>query len=416
MVRSKVLLVALVVASLLGCYGAVIPTKKGSGGVPFASSPAGTIDGGRAGQAQVALLGSGAAVFGGRSAIAPATDTIYVFSGGVVGLSRARLATARTEAVAVVLSSGDVLVVGGQDPSGSALASTEIFSPGADTVRAGPVLQVARTGAIVLLEGDTVFVVGGADTGPGAGQVETWSVTSGGAAFVLEKASLLAARVGAHALEVAPGKLLVVGGMSRARIAAPELLDLATGARPLGVPQGMRTGASLVGLGARFFVLGGGLPTVVGDGDTLVGSALVTSLVRLPAPRAFAATVALSSEGALILGGQGASGESLESSVELDETAGEVELRAGPGLLAARSDPRASLLADGTIFLSGGVDPTGVPVEECELLSRGRAPVATIAPTSTAATTTGSTASISTRSFVVPRTTPITLPFLLPSP
>jgi hypothetical protein len=175
--RFTIFMAALAVASLLGCYGTVAP-KKASSGLALVSSSAGTLGGGRVGHAQVALLGSGAAIFGGSSATAAATDTIYVFSGGVVQLSSATLATARTEAAAILLPSGDVLVVGGIDANGSLLASSEIYSPGSDSVTRGPSLNVARGGANVFLEGDTVVVVGGADTGSGAGEVETWSSPS----------------------------------------------------------------------------------------------------------------------------------------------------------------------------------------------------------------------------------------------
>jgi hypothetical protein len=236
---------------------------------------------------------------------------------------------------------------------------------------------------------------------------------TGGGAFALGKASLLVARRGARAIQVAPGKFLVSGGTSHGAIAPPELLDLVIGSKALGVPQGSRDGAVLLVIGSRVYVLGGALPAIVGDGDTLVGAALVASTLRLSSPRAFAAAVALTPEVVVILGGMDLHG-ALASSLAVDGTAGDIEVHAGPGLPEASSHIEASLLADGTILATGGLDSSNVLVGNCTLISRGQ-PVVTTS-TSTAPTTSSSTAPVSTHSTVLPKTGSIVPPFTLPSP
>ncbi|GIW70697.1 MAG: hypothetical protein KatS3mg102_0239 [Planctomycetota bacterium] len=122
--------------------------------------------------AALAPLGNGkVAIIGGRSGVATnaaaeATIAIYDDATGTIQLATRQLQTARSDATAVALPNGDILVVGGISSTGQVLASTEVISGnGIDlTVRQGPNLQVARRGhTATLLPNGAVLIAGGED-------------------------------------------------------------------------------------------------------------------------------------------------------------------------------------------------------------------------------------------------------------
>ena len=120
------------------------------------------------------------------------------------------LATGRYKHGAVVLESGEVLVVGGTADDINLLRSSEVFDPASRTFRRGPDLLSGRyklTDSIVALPGDRAVVAGG-----GAG-VEILDVPAGRARTV---PSLAGGRRSFSTMGVTDGRLVLVGGYDEA--------------------------------------------------------------------------------------------------------------------------------------------------------------------------------------------------------
>jgi len=162
--------------------------------------------------------------------------------------------------VAVTLDDGRVLVTGGMTPGApaegvfGAYSSTKLYDPRTGTWLAKGLLNVARFApAGALLADGTVLVVGGtyldSSTTRALASAELFDPDSGSWS---RTGDLRAARGGAHAVTLADGRVLVVGGSGEADgapLGSAEVLDPATGTwASAGSLATTRQGFGLVGL------------------------------------------------------------------------------------------------------------------------------------------------------------------------
>lgn len=156
------------------------------------------------------LLGSLAAVIGGRSdasAANSALDTIEFYDEATNRWTvvTARLSTPRTGHAAVRLANKDILVIGGQSLTGQVLNTTEVISGSGvnASVRSGPSLAVARKNhTATLLNDGNILVVGGEDA--------SGAPIASAEVFALPGRSVAGANPGA----VVPGGAGAPGGLS----------------------------------------------------------------------------------------------------------------------------------------------------------------------------------------------------------
>jgi N-acetylneuraminic acid mutarotase len=195
------------------------------------------------------------------------------------------LAGPRFKASAVTLTDGRVLIVGGSQSRESdpiPLGSTEIYDPPSDRWSSAGTLAVARRGfALVALPDGGALVVGGLG-GVGRAQSERVATVERFDAATKEWSrvqDLPYPVVGASAIRLADGRVLVAGGSVR----PPELLDA-------------ETGTYVSGLTADALLF-----------DPRTGR--WTATTPMPIPRADASAVVLSDGSVVLVGGSAAEGE-----------------------------------------------------------------------------------------------------------
>ena len=262
-----------------------------------------------------ALIVGGAAVAGGMPAgIAFAGANRSDAHGQPVGSARLLVGGPRAAHTATVLADGRVLVAGGCQAfaagtcmAGAVTATTEIYDPESDTFAAGPSLLHARWGHDAVLRGDgTVLIVGGRGDSGGALPAEVLDPD--------EPRGFDAGVVSGRAAGLPTGSVLVVGGTT-----APD---------------------SAVSLWAS-------------PGETV-------SLPPLAVARLDPTLTALD-DGAVLIAGGG------DATLALYD--GRATVAALPPRFVVMTESRqaATRLADGTVLLSGGVDPVGVTRSEAAL-------------------------------------------------
>ncbi|WP_375768525.1 kelch-like protein [Archangium gephyra] len=178
------------------------------------------------------LLSSGKVlVLGGHLGGLAATNAAEVYDPGP-GTWRtvASMAIPRFETTATLLPNGKVLVSAGYPGGSTPLAEVEVYDPGSDTWSAtAPMLSARNAHAATLLPNGKVLVSGGWHRGPlGSAEVYdpasvTWSATG----------SMISGRAGHTATLLPNGKVLVAGGSIDGRgttnINAAEVYDPASG-------------------------------------------------------------------------------------------------------------------------------------------------------------------------------------------
>jgi N-acetylneuraminic acid mutarotase len=225
----------------------------------------------------------------------------------------ASLTTRRYDQTATLLSNGNVLIAGGTQIN-TRLSSVEIYNPGIDSWQSGPNLQTGRSNATAtLMSNGKVLMVGGIGQNGVLASAElydadqhTWTPA----------ASLSTARANHTAILLTTGQVLVAGGTGAAHqlLASAELYDPKLNRWSAAGPMG----------GAR-----------AGATGTLLDSGFV-----------------------LEVGGNTGGGPRVEAYVPASDSwisTPELSPFNGPALLIGHT---ATALADGTVLVAGGVDPS----------------------------------------------------------
>jgi N-acetylneuraminic acid mutarotase len=273
-----------------------------------------------------------------------------------------------------VLSNGKVIVIGGMIDNTSATTSVQIYNPTTQKWSTGASLAAARANhTATLLNSGKIFVTGGFD---GTARLQSTALYDP-PTDSWETGPALASKRGAHgAAKLADGKVLVVGGNddTATRLSTAEIYDpathtftatgsLTTGREEFGQPifvTAAEAGAATYPQGAVF--VGGGydgtnilaIPEIynVSTGTWAVGNT-GTHLRRYPA------WVKLADGKIWAAGGQNANTPDQTSQTQyFDVSTGNWTSRAsltGMQGLAKRAKSPAVLLANGNVFIFGGV-------------------------------------------------------------
>jgi hypothetical protein len=124
------------------------------------------------------------------------------------------MATPRSGASAILLSSGEVLIAGGFGGTGGAVSSAELFEPGTlSFVPGGDMLAARATFRMVRLDDDTVLAIGGVPTMAGTPITNVDRFTRSGKSWTAMP-SLNTGRSGHSATMLSGGEVVVIGGTS----------------------------------------------------------------------------------------------------------------------------------------------------------------------------------------------------------
>lgn len=266
----------------------------------------------------------------------------------------------RSDAAAVPLSNGKILLAGG----GSGLKTAELFTPGSGSVATGDMIGGrARAAAVVLPSPERVLVIGGGSGTGGSTGVEVYDVAAG---TWTARAALPQPRSGMGAIRLATGphagQVLVVGGNdSGTQYASALRYDPASdGWVTLGTSlQTARHFPQVVALPSGKILIAGGDtyaydPTVAVDvydptTDTLApGPAMTSARTNFRLER-------LADGKILAIGGY--SGSAARATTEIfDETTN--TWSAGPSLANARYDLGSVTLPYGRVIVAGGASAT----------------------------------------------------------
>lgn len=237
------------------------------------------------------------------------------------------LAASRTDAQAVTLLDGSVLLMGGVDSTGDALSSAELFEPASRTFTAvGPMHEVRRAFTATLLA-DGVLVVGGLTENGSLAACELYDPAT---RTFLPTGSLLESRYDHQAVRLEDGRVLVIGGEFLKNSSSPnvelsscELYDPASGTFS-------STGSMKE---TRYAFTATLLPdgTVLAAGGQKLASFLATGETYSP------------------------------STGTWTQTTGSMSV--------ALSEQRAVRMADGRVLLVGGVNDTSAPLKSGEVYS-----------------------------------------------
>ena len=235
-------------------------------------------------------------------------------------------AIGRTGFTATLFGGGLVLVAGGTDASNAVLGSAQIYSETGSGFGLAGNLTTARTGAVaVLLPNGEVLVAGGSSDGTANGALNTAELFDPAAGtFTPTSTTMTAARLGASAVLLNSGKVLLAGGAnSGGALNSAELYDPVTDTfASSGNLNAARTGASATLLESGKVLIAGG------SSDGTVNGALNSAEVFDPAGNAGAGTFA--------------------------SVAG-----ATPTLGDNRWQPEAALLLGGDVLIAGGMNSSG---------------------------------------------------------
>ncbi|MCA8922947.1 MAG: immune inhibitor A [Planctomycetes bacterium] len=375
------------VAALLAFTGCNSGSKSKSGSTAAAvTTQQNTTPAGQSGTIKVAALNA-ARAFHTATLTGQAVIVIGGESGGSVLASAEQyqggawspvgsLSTARTQHTATKLANGQILVAGGQaDVQGSQiLASTELFDPATGAFTPGPSMGVERSGHVAIaftnLGKEYVLIAGGSSTTGSLNSAEVYDVQAG--IFVPVAAPMIQDRVGAEAVRLPTGEIVIQGGITNlvpgqqfsttpAGVESFDPASLTFAAMPtLGVD---RFGSALsMNERGEAIVIGGNSQarweSSIETLDRMVGT-WVTSAAQLSAPRE-ALTLTASSKGLVAAGGveQGVSG-----AVELIKSG---QVSALTALLSARYEHTATALPNGNLLFVGGLGSAGAALGDSE--------------------------------------------------
>jgi len=202
------------------------PANGWSLGPKLSSDPLGAVAAALPGDR--ALLAGGVPYLGGGDSLPAPLATAIMYSSSTGGwTSVANMSVPRSEATAIALPDGRVLVAGGYDQRLIELtnptrqvaqflpqATTQFFSPSSSTWTSGPALAVGRFGhSAVLLPGGRVLIVGGADQGYPERLLNSAELFDPGAGRWLSAGSIGAPRKQFSLTVLADGRALLAGGL-----------------------------------------------------------------------------------------------------------------------------------------------------------------------------------------------------------
>jgi len=323
----------------------------------------------------------------------PATDVVLDLRDGAAPTATATTGGVdRTGHTATLLLDGRVLVTGGRR-AGVALADTLVLSPDNLAYTAGPALVTARSGHAAALVGDRPLVTGGLDaSGTVTSSAEIADVTL--TAFALTPGSLVEAREGHTATALGDGSVLLTGGdggagtaLATAERFVPSLAIFVRTRAPMAVG---RRGHQAVLTGAGRIVITGGGTDAVEEylAQSLSGALVFDPIATAGGGRVEHQVTALADGRALVTGGTDgllSSGTPTAlASAEIFDPAARADQRLTPvpsALAVGRRGHAATLLADGTVLISGGIDTGGASLASLERFTPSGATFGALAET-----------------------------------
>jgi hypothetical protein len=291
--------------------------------------------------------------------------------------------TGRSRHTATLLKSGKVLVTGGVDRNGLPLASADLFDPAAGTFTPTTGSMASRRAyhTATLLNDGTVLIAGGFDGKAGLATTELFDPATG--TFTSTKDSMESARFDHtatlldHGSALTNGKVLVTGGSrpNRTRYATAELFDPATGtftptkgnmgsARALQTTTLLNDGTVLVAGGFRVIVLNLLVDLTAAEiFDPHTGEFTPANGTMSFTRDSHTAT--LLNDGTVLLTG-GLDRNTPLATAELFDPVSRSFTRTAD-MNTTRADHTATLLKDGTVLVTGGVDASGTALATSEL-------------------------------------------------
>ncbi|MGN6755070.1 MAG: Kelch repeat-containing protein [Thermomicrobiales bacterium] len=283
------------------------------------------------GNALASLLPSGNVLLVGGTAAAngkgPAVASAELYDAATNSWSSAgSLKSARTNPTATMLPDGRVLVAGGetaQGGGGTSLASAEIYNPATNSWSDAGTMTATRVNASATLLADgRVLVVGGATSDDPTSALTSAEIYTPATNSWSSAGDMTAARSSGSATMLADGRVLAVGGDIGCNATA-SLYDPATNSwSPAAAPTSPHSGQTATRLPDGRVLIAGG---EAGPGDT--GNLLARAETYNPKTNSWAASNALSN---------------------------------------GRAGTTATLLPNGQVVFIGGADATGMPIAGAE--------------------------------------------------
>jgi Galactose oxidase, central domain len=302
--------------------------------------------------------------------------------------STGSMSTSRYGATATLLANGKVLVVGGFGPGTSELprlATAELYDPLRGTFSETGTLafpRVQHTATLlndgrVLITGGTINHVGG---GTASASAELYDPSTGLFSTV---GSMMSDRAQHTATLLGNGQVLIAGGWNGHAFDFPddppfdplfaELFDPSSGGfTKTGSMRTMRMNHSATGLLGRMVLVTGGWTGGSGTSASAelydLSSLTFSSAGNLALSRQHHTATLLSNGDVLIVGGENAitfPGRAVGSAELFDPVAG--NFTATGGLVTARKTHTATLLLDGRVLVTGGVDSNGNTLASAEV-------------------------------------------------
>ncbi len=301
------------------------------------------------------LLTDGTVLVAGGAGLATAEK--YDPSTGKFTMTTGSMSVARDGHTATLLKTGKILIAGGQaDLTAAAYATAELFDPGTGkfTMTTGT-MSVARTGHNATLLADGKVLITGGNTLT----ADLFDPSTG--MFTPTTGKMVTARSEDTATLLTNGKVLITGGLAGAALATAELYDpttesfSATGA--MTVARSFHT-ATLLATGAntgKVLVAGGNSKNAVAElYDPGTGSFSTTGAMASTRQRH---TATLLSDGTVLMAG----GSEFDGNVNILTAVEFFDPNSGTfngtgGMLTPRIVHTATLLKDGTVLVTGGLN------------------------------------------------------------
>lgn len=273
------------------------------------------------------------------------------------------LGTAREGHAAALLADGRVLLVGGLGPDPAVATSAELWNPVSESFSPAPALLAPHgdgVAVVPLLDG-RLLVLGGDTSGVGRTPTAAAELFDPGSGAFTPTGAMHVPRLPFGVVRLRDGRVLVAGGTTTNKVvvASAELYDPATGTFTLTGQLGTarRKHAGVLLADGRVLIVGG---TTGGDDSNVLTSGEIfdpatgqfTSAAHLVRGRYKFQAVALPDGSVFATGGADALAE------VIDPVTGLSRVIAGAGS-ALRFFPAATLLADGSVLVSGGYSGQG---------------------------------------------------------
>lgn len=264
----------------------------------------------------------------------------------------------RSHHAAVRADSGQVFISGGESPTPLA---TSVFVEPQQAFATGALRATSRSRHSVFKVGQTVVLLGGTSTEAVANPlIESLDLAS----FRFSTITTLPRPRLEAAVTVFGTMAFLVGGVDE-QGASAEVQRVTVDAPfrfPLDLLITPRRSATVIGLGSRVLVIGG-----FGSDGALLGSTEWLTMDGSPhpagpsvTPRARACAVPLPGLRALVIGGVDAAGPT--AAAEIIDSTGTIEAIPFPG--AAREGHACTVLDDGSVLVSAGLDHAGAPLDD----------------------------------------------------